>query len=197
MNRLNYLLVFENNLGIQREELTDEEDVNECGYFRRKTSFGIKIHGNVVVYVGKTFKTEEKQKEHPYFRSKADNSILSEGKIEHIVSHRDDPTNLWFSFYDCQKFRRPPTSADDWHYARCEDFLAKKLKLISWKTQALLGEELVGRKVCIYFGGKYKRFYKGKIVKYTRGNKEPYDVLFEDNEIHSFNQVKILQCLRI
>lgn len=185
--------------GKDEEELTDEEDVNQYGYFHRKTNFAIKKHGNLIVYVGKQFTVlPGKYKEHPYFRSKKDNSVLEKGKIAYIVSHIDDTSLLWFAFYDCEKYRRPPSHAEDWHYARCEDFITSKIKLIKWDVSALVGAQLVGRTVCMYFKKPYQRYYNGKVVKYSRDNKkEPYLVLFEDNDTQSFNETTIIRSLRV
>lgn len=192
-------LMFISTPGKEEEELTDEEDVNDYGYFYRKTNFSIKIHGNLIVYVGKQFTVlSGKYKEHPYFRNKKDNSFLEKGKIAHIVSHMDDPSVLWFAFYDCEKHRRSPSCAEDWHYARCEDFITSKIKLIKWDVSTLVGAQLVGRKVCMYFKQPYKRYYDGKVIKYSRDNKKkPYLVLFEDNDTQSFNETTIIRSLRI
>lgn len=185
------------NLGQEEEETTDAEDLNDLGFFRRKTQFGIRNHGNVIVYVGKQFTVHQgKHKDHPYFKNKKDNKSLVTGKIAHIVSHIDEPSILWFAFYDCERHRRQPQCPDDWHYAKCEDFISSKLKLIKWDTSALVGTQLVGRTVCVYFGS-HARYYNGKVTHFSKENKKkPYEVLFEDGEVHSFSETKIIQCMR-
>lgn len=147
-----------------------------------------------MVYVGKQFTVlQGKYKDHPYFKSKRDNTSLVNGKIAHIVSHSDTPSTLWFAFYDSDKHRRLPLCADDWFYAKCEDFISSKLKLIKWDTLALAGTQLIGRKVCIYFGS-HARYYSGKITKFSKENKKkPYEVLFEDGESHSFKNYPMFE----
>lgn len=93
---------------------------------------------------------------------------------------------------------RPPSSFREWHYAKCEDFVGSKNKMIKWDPPSTLNAEaLVGRDVCMYFGSHHM-YYRGKIEQYVKTEKKkPYRVLFEDGEIHSFSEKKILECLRI
>ena len=149
------------------------------------------------MYVGKSFTVlPGKGKDHPYFQRQQEDYIVH-GVIDHIVAHKEDHSTLWFAFYDTDKHRRPPTVLEEWHYARCEDFIGSKAKLIKWDVTAVDGKQLVSRKVCVYFKS-HSRYYKGKIINYRKENKKkPYEVLFEDNEIHAFSESVIVPCIRV
>ena len=115
------------------------------------------------------------------------------GKIDHIVAHKDDHSTLWFAFYNANK-RRAPQS---FNYAKCEDFIGSKMKMIKCENKELVGQLLVGRRVCVFFV-KFQQYYKGKISKYDKENsKAPYEVVFDDGDVFNYSEVKIVQSMRI
>ena len=191
--------------GQEQEDCTDMEDCNSKGFYIKKRNFGLPKYGNCAVYVTKSFTAlEGKYKQHDYFRknghslsaSVGTSSYLSKGRIAHIVSTIDEPETLWFAFYDVDQHRRPPSSPEEWHYAKCVDFISSKMKMIKWDNNILIGQGLLHRTVSVYFGST-DRYYVGTVTNYEKEKKKPYEVTFEDGEKHSFSEKNILETLRV
>jgi len=189
--------------GNENEELTDFEDCDESGWYKKQSKFDVENFGNAAVYVGRTFKLIPKYEKEVCFDSKA----LSHGKIFSVVCKRNNNNNsepkLYFKCYNHQTHITVPTSPKDLYYILCANLMSlidsvRKVEFDALNdTKLFFRDSLIGRRISKPFPKNSNSvFYSGYIKKYNKRSKL-YKVHYpQDDDEEELDEEEVLKYLK-
>jgi hypothetical protein len=172
------------------EEVTDYEVESE--WIIRKRNFHVSKYGNSCLFVGRTFKFKQEN----MWR-------MARGKITDVVCKANDRKNLFFRYFNLEKYTEAPLAEKEFEYISCSRLMTTDVTKIpvEWDRKELTGFALVGRRVQKDFGSardskstNRMTFFNGKVMNYNP-NLKLYRINYEDGDSEDLNEKSLMQTL--